>query len=107
MLWLILGLITRYLLMAFACTTSSLAQGSHLVLLAGRKLVWVAQVIPALAERFTVIAPDLWPRDSDRPMTGYDKALASDVYALTQTLGFSKIGLTGHDGVVQSRSTLL
>jgi pimeloyl-ACP methyl ester carboxylesterase len=36
--------------------------------------------------------------DSDRPLTGYDKrTLASDVYALVQSLGFSKIGLTGHD----------
>ncbi len=37
--------------------------------------------MPALAERFTVIAPDLRGLgDSDRPLTGYDKrTLASDV----------------------------
>ena len=57
------------------------------------------KIIPTLAERFTVIAPDLRGLgDSDRPMTGYDKrTLASDVYALVRSLGFSKIGLTGHD----------
>jgi pimeloyl-ACP methyl ester carboxylesterase len=62
------------------------------------------KIIPSLAERFTVIAPDLRGLgNSDRPMAGYDKrTLASDVYALVQSLGFSKIGLTGHDwgGVV-------
>jgi pimeloyl-ACP methyl ester carboxylesterase len=62
------------------------------------------KIIPSIAERFTVIAPDLRGLgNSDRPMTGYDKrTLASDVYALVQSLGFSKIGLIGHDwgGVV-------
>ncbi|MBV8056638.1 MAG: alpha/beta hydrolase [Deltaproteobacteria bacterium] len=62
------------------------------------------KIIPSLAERFTVIAPDLRGLgNSDRPMAGYDKrTLASDVHALVQALGFSKIGLTGHDwgGVV-------
>jgi len=75
--------------------------GTPVVLLHGWPQSWYEwrKVIPALAERFTVIAPDLRGLgDSDRPMTGYDKrTLASDVYALTQTLGFSKIGLTGHD----------
>ena len=75
--------------------------GFPLVLLHGWPQSWYEwrKVIPALAARFTVIAPDLRGLgDSDRPMTGYDKrTLASDVYALTQTLGFSKIGLTGHD----------
>ena len=62
------------------------------------------KIIPSLAERFTVIAPDLRGLgNSDRPMAGYDKrTLASDVYALVQSLGIRKIGLTGHDwgGVV-------
>lgn len=75
--------------------------GFPLVLLHGWPQSWYEwrKVIPALAERFTVIAPDLRGLgDSERPMAGYDKrTLASDVYALTQTLGFSKIGLTGHD----------
>lgn len=57
------------------------------------------KIIPSVAQHFTVIAPDLRGLgNSDRPMTGYDKrTLASDVYALVQSLGFSKIGLTGHD----------
>jgi pimeloyl-ACP methyl ester carboxylesterase len=57
------------------------------------------KIIPSLAERFTVIAPDLRGLgNSDRPMTGYDKrSLASDVHSLARALGFSKIGLTGHD----------
>ncbi len=75
--------------------------GFPLVLLHGWPQSWYEwrKVIPALAERFTVIAPDLRGLgDSERPMAGYDKrTLASDVYALTQALGFSKIGLTGHD----------
>lgn len=62
------------------------------------------KIIPSIAERFTVVAPDLRGLgNSDRPMTGYDKrTLASDVYALVQSLGFSKLGLIGHDwgGVV-------
>jgi pimeloyl-ACP methyl ester carboxylesterase len=62
------------------------------------------KVIPGLAERFTVIAPDLRGLGySDRPLAGYDKrTLASDVFALMKSLGFSRIGLTGHDwgGVV-------
>ena len=57
------------------------------------------KIIPSIAERFTVIAPDLRGLgNSDRPITGYDKrTLASDVYALVQSLGFTKIGLVGHD----------
>ena len=57
------------------------------------------KIMPALAERFTVIAPDLRGLgDSGRPLTGYDKrTLASDVHALVQALGYDKIGLTGHD----------
>jgi pimeloyl-ACP methyl ester carboxylesterase len=62
------------------------------------------KIMPSLAERFTVIAPDLRGLgNSDRPLTGYDKrTLASDICALIRLLGFSRIGLTGHDwgGVV-------
>src|SRR5690348_4002896 len=57
------------------------------------------KIIPSLAERFTVIAPDLRGLgNSDRPLTGYDKrTLAADVSALLGSLGLSKIGLAGHD----------
>jgi len=75
--------------------------GYPLVFLHGWPQSWYEwrKIIPPLAERFTVIAPDLRGLgDSDRPLVGYDKrTLASDVYALTQSLGFTKIGLTGHD----------
>ena len=75
--------------------------GYPLVLLHGWPQSWYEwrKIIPALAEKFTVIAPDLRGLgDSDRPLAGYDKrTLASDVYELVKSLGFSKIGLTGHD----------
>jgi pimeloyl-ACP methyl ester carboxylesterase len=75
--------------------------GYPLVFLHGWPQSWYEwrKIIPLLAEHFTVIAPDLRGLgDSDRPLIGYDKrTLASDVHALIQSLGFSKIGLTGHD----------
>jgi pimeloyl-ACP methyl ester carboxylesterase len=75
--------------------------GYPLVFLHGWPQSWYEwrKIIPPLAERFTVIAPDLRGLgDSERPMTGYDKrTLASDVHALVKTLGYDKIGLTGHD----------
>jgi pimeloyl-ACP methyl ester carboxylesterase len=75
--------------------------GYPLVFLHGWPQSWYEwrKIIPPLAERFTVIAPDLRGLgDSERPLTGYDKrTLASDVHALMQSLGFNKIGLTGHD----------
>lgn len=75
--------------------------GYPLVFLHGWPQSWYEwrKIIPPLAERFTVIAPDLRGLgDSERPMVGYDKrTLASDVYALVKSLGYDKIGLTGHD----------
>lgn len=75
--------------------------GYPLVFLHGWPQSWYEwrKIIPALAEHFTVIAPDLRGLgDSDRPMIGYDKrTLASDVHALVKSLGYDKIGLTGHD----------
>jgi pimeloyl-ACP methyl ester carboxylesterase len=57
------------------------------------------KIIPSVAERFTIIAPDLRGLgDSECPLTGYDKrTLASDVYQLAKALGYGSIGLTGHD----------
>jgi pimeloyl-ACP methyl ester carboxylesterase len=75
--------------------------GYPLVCLHGWPQSWYEwrKIIPALADRFTVIAPDLRGLgDSERPLTGYDKrTLASDVYQLLKTLGHEKIGLVGHD----------
>lgn len=75
--------------------------GHPLVLVHGWPQSWYEwrKVIPALAERFRVIAPDLRGLgDSEKPVAGYDKrALASDVRALLQHLGIGEIGLVGHD----------
>jgi pimeloyl-ACP methyl ester carboxylesterase len=76
-------------------------QGDPVVLLHG----WPAtsyewrHVIPLLAQRYTVIAPDnRGLGDSSRPNTGYDRrTLAQDVHALVQQLGFKQIYLVGHD----------
>lgn len=80
--------------------------GSPVVLVHGWPQSWYEwrKVIPALAEKHTVIAVDLRGLgDSGRPDTGYDKrTLGDDVYQLVKKLGYSKIGLVGHDwgGVV-------
>lgn len=75
--------------------------GEPLVLLHGFPQTWREwhQMIPALAEKFTVIAPDLRGfGDSDKPGSGYDKrTVAEDIYQLVQHLGFKDINLVGHD----------
>ncbi|WP_223166282.1 alpha/beta fold hydrolase [Nonomuraea sp. SYSU D8015] len=56
-------------------------------------------IIPALAEHFTVVAPDLrgYGR-TDKPADGYDKrTMAADVRALVRSLGHSTLALAGHD----------
>ena len=57
------------------------------------------KVMPALAERFTVVAPDLRGYgDSDRPATGYDKrTMAADVAEVVRALGLGPVVLVGHD----------
>jgi pimeloyl-ACP methyl ester carboxylesterase len=59
---------------------------------------WRGQ-IPALAERYRVICPDLrgfgW---TDAPATGYEKPnLARDVLRLLDALGLDRVRLMGHD----------
>ena len=57
-------------------------------------------VMPRLAEKYTVIAPDLRGLgDSTRPAGGYDKAtLGADIAALViDHLGFKRFHLVGHD----------
>ncbi len=56
------------------------------------------KVIPPLAERYTVIAPDLRGCGaSDRPETGYDKrTAASDIHELVRQLGLGPINLVAH-----------
>ena len=57
------------------------------------------KIIPALAEHYTVVAPDLRGcGDSDRPDTGYDKrTVAEDVHQLVHQLGLGSINLVSHD----------
>jgi pimeloyl-ACP methyl ester carboxylesterase len=76
-------------------------QGEPLVLLHGYTQTWYEwrKVLPALADRFDVIAPDLrGAGDSDRPAGGYDKrTMAEDIRALLDGLGIDRIRLVGHD----------
>lgn len=75
--------------------------GPAVVLIHGFPQTWRAwrYVIPRLAERFTVIAPDLrGTGDSSRPLSGYDKkTVAADIHTLVRSLGFAKASIVGHD----------
>ena len=75
--------------------------GEPLILLHGFPMTsfYWRKIIPSLAERFTVIAPDLRGcGDSDRPSGGYDKrTVAEDVHGLVQHLGLGPINLVSHD----------
>jgi pimeloyl-ACP methyl ester carboxylesterase len=76
-------------------------QGDPVVLLHGWPETWYAwhKVMPALAQNYTVIAPDLRGLgDSSKPPTGYDgKTVAEDIHQLVTQLGFNSIFLVGHD----------
>jgi pimeloyl-ACP methyl ester carboxylesterase len=76
--------------------------GFPMVLLHGWPQSWYEwrHVIPGLAERFQVIAPDLRGLgDSSRPADGYDKkTVAGDIWRLVHdVLGISAFYLVGHD----------
>ena len=75
--------------------------GDPVVLLHGYAETWYMwrHVMPGLAKRYTVIAPDLrGAGDSDKPYVGYDKrTLAEDIYQLVRRLGYQRIFLVGHD----------
>jgi pimeloyl-ACP methyl ester carboxylesterase len=75
--------------------------GEPLVLLHGwpRTHHQFHKVLPALAERFTVIAPDLRGAGaSAKPDGGYDKkTMALDVYALVRQLGYEQVNVAGED----------
>ena len=75
--------------------------GTPLILLHGyaeTSLMW-RPIIPVLAERFTVIAPDLpGIGDSDIPGDGLDmKSAAVRIHGLAQSLGVQKAEVVGHD----------
>lgn len=77
-------------------------KGEPLVLLHGYPQSWYEwrYIMPALAKKYTVVAPDLRGfGDSSKPMTGYDgKTIAEDIYQLMTQLGFNKIFLAAHEG---------
>src|SRR6266545_4721497 len=75
--------------------------GAPLLLLHGyaeTSLMW-RPLIPSLAERFTVIAPDLpGIGDSAIPANGMDmKTAATRMHALARSLGVAKARVVGHD----------
>jgi pimeloyl-ACP methyl ester carboxylesterase len=75
--------------------------GPPVMLLHGWPQTWYCwrKVMPLLAERHTVIAPDLRGYGhSDKPPGGYDKrTMAEDVRALARLLGHERLALVGHD----------
>src|SRR6202030_278485 len=75
--------------------------GTPLILLHGyaeTSLMW-RPIIPVLAQRFTVIAPDLpGIGDSDIPANGLDmKSAAIRIHGLAKSLGVQKAEVVGHD----------
>jgi pimeloyl-ACP methyl ester carboxylesterase len=76
-------------------------KGDPVVLLHGFPQTWYAwrKVMPALAQKYTVVVPDLRGLGkSSKPYTGYDKkTVAEDIYKLVRVLGYKRIFLVGHD----------
>jgi pimeloyl-ACP methyl ester carboxylesterase len=76
-------------------------QGLPVVLLHGWPETWYMwrKIMPALAETYTVIAPDLRGLgDSEKTPSGYDApTLAEDIFGLVHALGLQKVALVGHD----------
>lgn len=79
----------------------SMGSGPALLLLHGWPQTWYAWhgVMPRLAKRFTVIAPDLRGTGlSELTETGYDKrTIAEDLRALIAHIGVGKAHVVGHD----------
>ena len=76
--------------------------GEPVVLLHGFAQTWLEwrrDIIPALAQDYTVIAPDMrGVGDTERPADGYEKrAMAEDIHALLEHLGTGPVLLAGHD----------
>lgn len=76
--------------------------GSVVVLLHGYPETWYdwREIIPKLAEKYTVMAPDMRGLgDSTRPEDGdyTKKAVAEDIYQLVVRLGYKKVDLVGQD----------
>jgi pimeloyl-ACP methyl ester carboxylesterase len=75
--------------------------GDPLILLHGWPQTWYEWrgVMPALAERFHVVAPDMRGLgDSSKPQSGYDKAtVAGDIAQLIEHLDLGPCNVVGHD----------
>lgn len=75
--------------------------GDPILLVHGWPETWYAwrKVIPTLATRFTVVAPDMRGYgDSERPAHGYDKVtVATDLHELVRSLGFDRVHLVVQD----------
>jgi pimeloyl-ACP methyl ester carboxylesterase len=75
--------------------------GEPVVLLHGFPQTWYEwhRIMPALAERYTVIAPDLRGMGaSSKPTSGYDhQTVAEDIYQLVRSLGLEQVSIVGHD----------
>src|SRR5258708_1507184 len=76
-------------------------KGSPVVLLHGYAQtghMWLP-ILPRLAERHTVIVPDLrGAGESRKPEAGYDKKnMAVDIHGLTSSLGLPRVSIVGHD----------
>nr|WP_238426412.1 alpha/beta hydrolase [Streptomyces adustus] len=76
--------------------------GPTLVLIHGYPQTWYEwhDIMPALAEHYTVVAPDLpGAGKSDAPASGYDKkTMAADLHALLASLGKDQdVNVVGHD----------
>jgi pimeloyl-ACP methyl ester carboxylesterase len=76
-------------------------RGAPLMLLPGWPETWweFHKIMPALAQRYRVIAVDLRGMgSSDKPEGGYDKkTMAEDVYQLARHLGYQRVNVAGHD----------
>lgn len=76
-------------------------EGPPVLLLHGWPQTWWEwrRIMPALAERFTVIALDLRGfGDSEKPESGYDVAnICADILALLDHLAIDTVRLVGHD----------
>jgi len=79
----------------------TMGEGPLLILLHGWPQTWYEwnEVMPALADKFTVVAPDLRGLGlSEKTLTGYDKhTIATDVAALIKHLGKRSAYVVGHD----------
>lgn len=81
------------------CVTQG--EGDLVILLHGFPEFWYSwrYQIPALAQHFKVVVPDLRGyNDSEKPSTGYDLAsLTADVQGLIEAFGYRQAHLVGHD----------